>query len=272
MEEMTNTIESLLDVRRAADFERLHHIRAANIPVEELTERMHELGPPEAPIHIFDVEESRTRRAATLLADRGRIIAGVLDASLLAGGLTATGPSMVRLWRPHALLIEALSHIAASPPPSRVALDLACGSGRDAVWLAIEGWKVHAWDILPDALERCADLAMRNGVRVSTSCVDLEAGPDIPVAGFDMVCCFNFLHRPLLRVIANAVRPGGYLAYETFAKPQREMFGKPASDSHLLKTGELAAAFEGWNILVNRVGLTGPRRYASGVIARRPNE
>jgi 2-polyprenyl-3-methyl-5-hydroxy-6-metoxy-1,4-benzoquinol methylase len=263
---------TLLDVRRAYDFERLHHLHAANIPLEELADRMHELPPPHVPIDLFDQEYSRIERASAMLGQRGRIIGCVREVENLIQGPTATGPCTARLWRPHALLVEAIALIEASPPKTRLALDLACGSGRDAVWLALAGWKVQGWDVLPDALGKCADLAARNRVSVEVSCVNVEAEPVITPRAFDLVCCFNYLHRPLFPTLADAVRPGGYIVYETFAKPQCEMFGKPASDTHLLESGELASVFRDWNILVDREGLTGPRRYATGLIAQRPND
>ncbi|NJL30478.1 MAG: class I SAM-dependent methyltransferase [Phycisphaerales bacterium] len=42
-------------------------------------------------------------------------------------------------------------------------MDIACGSGRDAVWLAMQGYEVDGLDVLPDALERASDLAHRHG-------------------------------------------------------------------------------------------------------------
>jgi len=86
---------------------------------------------------------------------------------------------------------------------------------------------------------------------------------------YDLICCFNFLHRPLLPWILGGVRPGGLVVYETFVHPQREMFGKPRRDAHLLKSGELRGYFAGWDVLKYREGLTGPKRHVASVIARR---
>jgi SAM-dependent methyltransferase len=150
------------------------------------------------------------------------------------------------------------------------ALDIACGAGRDAVYLALSGFETHAWDILPDALTRCDDLARRCNVPVRTRLCDAEDPTVFGGEQFDLIACFNFLHRPLMPLIATALRPGGVLVYETFVHPQRDMFGKPTRDSHLLKTGELPTFFPGFEIIVSREGLTGPRRMAASLIARCP--
>jgi hypothetical protein len=92
----------------------------------------------------------------------------------------------------------------------------------------------------------------------------VEGGP------FDMICCFNFLHRPLMPAIAEAVRRGGLVVYETFVHPQGEMFGRPTREAHLLRAGELPGFFAAWELLVLREGLTGPRRFAASLIARKP--
>jgi SAM-dependent methyltransferase len=138
------------------------------------------------------------------------------------------------------------------------------------VTLALAGMEVEAWDHLPEALERCDDLARRNGVAVTTVCHDVEADTAIPSASFDLVICFNFLHRPLMPALAAAVRPGGFVVYETFVEPQRERFGRPRKESHVLRPGELVGWFEGWEVIVSRGGLVGERRIAASLIAMKP--
>src|SRR5262249_12951608 len=155
------------------------------------------------------------------------------------------------------LLVEALPICAQAWDNfrGRRALDLACGTGRDAVHLALSGFDVEAIDILPDALERAADLAQRNRVSVSLRCADLEAGASIAPNAYDLVPVFNFLHRPRTPAIRAAVRPTGFIVFETFLKASRDAFGRPTRDSHLLNPGELAAAFADWRIVAYREGL-----------------
>lgn len=283
---------SVLDVRPAVAFEQLHRAGSTNIPLEELTRRVHELPPRNIPVTIYDENPTRARWAASRLRVRERTVAAVVHGEeWLTQGPTQSGKSLVRLWRPHALLEEAViiarqlwgpqsaalpgPQSAASPgkrsdasPPK--ALDIACGTGRDSVFLALSGFIVEAWDILPDAMERCNELAARNGAVVKTQCRDVEQDLSIPSASYDLVCCFNFLHRPLFSTIQDALRPGGLVVYETFVEPQRSLFGKPGRPAHVLQSGELLAAFSAWEILLYREGLTGPRRIAASLIARRP--
>lgn len=266
----------MLDVRPGAAFEALHRAGSANIPLEELARRIHELPPRDVPLTIFDESRTRARWAASRLRARERVVAAVHHgAAWLGEGPTEGGPSRVRLWRPHGLLFELIElirrdgwlQLGGGARPR--ALDIACGAGRDAVYLALMGFDVEAWDILPDALAMADELAARNGAAIKTARRDVEREPDLGEPAYDLICCFNFLHRPLLPRIAAAIRPGGLVAYETFVEPQREKFGKPSRAAHVLAPGELAAAFADWEILVSREGLTGPRRYAASLIARK---
>lgn len=263
----------LLDVRPSPAFAELHRSGAVNIPLEELARRIHELPPRDAPVRIYDDDATRARWAASRLRARDRTVAEIVyGREWLEAGPTQTGTSQHRLWRPHRLLEEAVNHARRlwGELSGRRALDIACGSGRDAVHLAICGMIVEAWDVLPDALDMCRDLAARNGVSMATRRRDVEANPDLGTETWDMVTCFNFLHRPLLPRIAEGVRTGGLVVYETFVEPQRALFGKPSRPAHVLHPRELAAEFAEWETIVFREGLAGPRRYAASLIARKP--
>ncbi|NUO84745.1 MAG: class I SAM-dependent methyltransferase [Cupriavidus sp.] len=117
-------------------------------------------------------------------------------------------------------------------PGARV-LDLACGGGRHAVWLAARGHQVLAVDRDADAI---AGLPASVVGRVA----DLEQG-DWPLAGeapFDAIVVTNYLHRPLWPQLAAALAPGGCWIYETFAAGN-ETVGKPSRPDFLLRPGEL---------------------------------
>jgi SAM-dependent methyltransferase len=93
------------------------------------------------------------------------------------------------------------------------AVDLACGEGRNAVWLARQGWRVTALDFSPVALARGARLAAEAGVEVDWREVDVERRT-VPEADLVLLA---YLHLPprartgVLRAAAAAVRPGGAL-------------------------------------------------------------
>ncbi len=128
---------------------------------------------------------------------------------------------------------------------------------------------VEAWDHFPEALDRATALARAVGVSLATRLVDIESDGILAREAFDCVVCFNFLHRPLFDAIRRAVRPGGFVIYETFTIAQRERFGKPRRDAHLLMPGELAGYFAAWDIVHEIEGQAGARRMVASVIARK---
>lgn len=258
----------LLDTRPAEAYLAGHDPRAANVPLEELAARVHELPARHALLRVYDEQPVRARWAHSRLRARGFENVVVIDAVDRAAWIG--GRSRVRLWSPHEWLVQALPLIDAAGGGGRRAVDLACGTGRDAVWLAMRGWSVDAWDLLPDAVERAADLARRCGAAIQTRVVDLESASLAAVeAECDLVIAFNYLHRPLFEWIRRGVRPGGWVVYETFVEPQRERYGKPRRREFVLRPGELRERFADWEIVRYVEGPAGPRRIAAGVTARK---
>ena len=97
------------------------------------------------------------------------------------------------------------------------ALDLGCGEGADAIWLAEHGWTVVGVDISETALERAREAARTRGVadRIEFRQLDLARG--VPDGPFDLVSA-QFLHSPvemdrppILRQVARTLAPGGTL-------------------------------------------------------------
>ena len=105
---------------------------------------------------------------------------------------------------------------AAGLQPGR-ALELACGLGHNAIWLALHGWNVDAVDISATGLSRAEDLARHRGAQVNWIAADLDAFVPEPAA-YDLVLVFRFLDRGRLPgIIQEALRPVGRLVYETFS-------------------------------------------------------
>jgi len=117
-------------------------------------------------------------------------------------------------------------------------LDLACGSGRHARWLAAQGWQVAAVDRDPVAL---AHLENVSGVVTLQADLEQDAWP-YPDRRFDGIVVSRYLHRPLLPVLAASLNEGGVLIYETFMDGH-ERFGQPCNPDFLLRSNELLLAF-----------------------------
>ena len=149
--------------------------------------------------------------------------------------------------------------------PGAAVLDVACGHGRHMRWFAQRGHPVTGVDRDPEAIA----VARAWGDAVLA---DIEHGP-WPFADrrFGAVVVTNYLWRPLLPTLLNAVEPGGVLLYETFAQGN-ETVGKPARPDFLLRTGELLALCSGagWRVVAYEDGfLTPPDRFVQRISAVR---
>lgn len=136
-------------------------------------------------------------------------------------------------------------------PLSGDVLDLACGGGRHARWLAGLGYRVEAVDRETGGL---IDLASMAGVTVRTA--DLEGAP-WPYGGhqFSGIVVSNYLYRPRLADLLAALADPGVLIYETFMLGN-ERYGKPSSPQFLLQSQELlrVAADAGLRVLAFEEG------------------
>lgn len=230
---------AVLDARDAEAFARGHLAGAGRIAPDEFRARRAELPPRTTPVTVVHDDPAEARRAASTLALLGYRDVVWLDAPLAAlpGGHADTGPA-ARLWRPSPFL----ERVTPLLPPGR-ALDFASGAGRDAVHLALHGWRAEAWDHDPDALARARALADSAGVAVATRVIELVAAPLPEIAApWDVIVVVRFLHRPLLPWLERALAPGGALVYETFRDGQ-QLHGRPKQARYLLQPGELARAF-----------------------------
>jgi SAM-dependent methyltransferase len=201
-----------------------------HIPLDELEARQHELAPPYVEMQILPTGIEAYYALGWLHA-RGR------RARLADSVPTGASPSArYRLWEPN----EFLQQIAPNLPPGH-ALDLACGAGREAVYLADLGWHVVAVDWLPDALARGRDLQARYApdsppIRWFEADIENDWQPAEP---FDLITCFFFLHRPLIQRISHWLHLGGHFLMETFTVEHRAHFSRPASPERVLRLGEL---------------------------------
>ena len=153
-------------------------------------------------------------------------------------------------------------------PRAGRALDVACGRGRHAVWLAVEGFDVDAVDRDEEAIAALAELARREELSIRARAVDLEGvDADLPSQRYDVIVGVHYLHRPLFPRLIEALRPGGVLVYETFTRAQARR-GRPTNPDFLLEAGELARLVAPLRILAEREGEYDGRDVASVVAMR----
>lgn len=105
--------------------------------------------------------------------------------------------------------------------PKGRALDVAAGSGRNALFLASHGFQVDAIDRDEDKLAALAAAAkQRHLPHVTVKAVDLEREtderPEFPASTYDVILVSFYLHRPLFPWLIDALNPNGVLIYETF--------------------------------------------------------
>jgi len=154
-------------------------------------------------------------------------------------------------------------------PPEGVALDVACGRGRHALWLAAHGFRVDAFDRDPEAVAAVAVEAAARGLAIDARVVDLESGAQaLPADTFDVIVVVHYLHRPLFPALTAALRVGGVLVYETFTRAQARR-GKPTNPAFLLESGELPRLVAPLEILAQREGTFDGRDVAAVVACRR---
>ena len=127
----------------------------------------------------------------------------------------------------------------AIPPAGRV-LDVACGQGRHARFLRDLGHPVVALD-----RDAAALVSLEGETGIEAVQADIESGPwPFAPGNFDALVVTNYLHRPLFPDLIAALRPGGMLIYETFARGN-ERYGRPANPDFLLAPGELLEQLRG---------------------------
>lgn len=141
--------------------------------------------------------------------------------------------------RPHPLLAEN-THLLTGGR----ALDVACGRGQNAIWLAERGYEVLGVDISQNALDAAAAYASERALeeRIRFARVDLDDW-EIPASAFDLICVFRYLDRRLFSAIRAGLRPHGLLFYAT--RHTGALRRNPrANKAFLLSPGELREAFE----------------------------
>ncbi len=125
------------------------------------------------------------------------------------------------------------------------ALDLAAGTGHNAIFLARLGFWVVAVDLSDEAIRRLKDL---KHPYISPVQADLDTFP-LRAEFFDLVICCNFLDRRLFPYLQESLKPEGLLIYESAKETDLDLIDQPRNRDYLLRTNELLHSFLGMRIL-----------------------
>jgi SAM-dependent methyltransferase len=169
------------------------------------------------------------------------------------------GPGMPD--EPSAFLVENKALL----PAEGLALDIAMGNGRNALYLASLGFRVTGVDISRVAVAQCQKKAERLGLAIETIVADLE-GYVLPTDTYDLVVKFHYLQRSLAGPIMQALKRGGILIFESFTIDQLQYGYGPKDPAFLMRPGELREMFSALDTLLHYEGVVegdrGPKAVA----------
>jgi len=156
--------------------------------------------------------------------------------------------------------------------PKGRALDMATGEGRNAVFLAQNGFEVDAVDISEKGLRKARKLAREKGVKVNALLVDLDHY-QIEKDRYDLIANLYFLKRRLIPRIRKGLKKGGKVIFETYLLEHRTLAtGGPKQAKYFLKPNELLRFFKDFRILFYREGIFregGRRKAVASLIAEK---
>ncbi len=166
------------------------------------------------------------------------------------------------------LVVQTARRLAAATGPGK-ALDLACGTGRNALWLAAEGWQVQALDGSAAAIKILRERAREQELTLLAHVADLQSPTfSLPEEEWDLIAICYYLQRNLMGRAKNAVRPGGVLLVIVHITE-----GDEEPTESRLRPGELTQFFSGWEIIHQYEGKPADpahKRAVAEVVARRP--
>ncbi len=139
-----------------------------------------------------------------------------------------------------------LAHAELLPGRGR-SLDVACGTGDNALYLAQRGYTSYGVDGSIEALRHCQRKAIDNRLEVTLFVADLEH-LSLPANSFDVIVVMRYLDRERIPLLKRTLRPEGLLVFKTFN--QNFLKEKPSFPrAYVLDDGELKAWFKNWRCI-----------------------
>ncbi|MGH7783788.1 MAG: class I SAM-dependent methyltransferase [Candidatus Binatia bacterium] len=154
--------------------------------------------------------------------------------------------------------------------PLGEALDIATGQGRNALYLAEQGFAVHAIDISPVALAQARRRAEGKSLSIEWQQADLEQ-IRLPPARYELIVSFNYLQRSLMQQIKTSLKAGGFVIFETYLIDQQSI-GHPKNAAYLLRHNELLEQFRDFRVMFYREGNIsegGEAAFRAGIFAQK---
>jgi tellurite methyltransferase len=165
---------------------------------------------------------------------------------------------------------ESLLAIGHLFPSHGKALDLAGGTGRNALWLCKLGFSTTLLDVSTEALNIAETEATARGLKLQLLKTDLEKKPP-PIGPWDLITIVNYCQTPLYKNVGELLRPGGVIAVVQATTKNLERHKSPSS-RFLLKNNELEKLFGGLTVLHNESGWRDNGRHEITFVAQRNSE
>ncbi|MFQ6005852.1 MAG: class I SAM-dependent methyltransferase, partial [Woeseia sp.] len=159
---------------------------------------------------------------------------------------------------PSALLAQWLPKLKLQESHPR-AIDVACGTGRNAIYLARRGWQVDAIDVSEVALDHLTETATAENLPITCIQTDLEdAAPrpgDVFTADrYDLAVMVRYTNLPLIDTLKGALKAGGYLIVEEHLVTEADVVG-PRNLQFCVAPGALRDAVAGLDVIAYREGI-----------------
>lgn len=159
-------------------------------------------------------------------------------------------------------------------PTGRV-LDLACGAGRNSIFLAGKGYSVDALDFSEEALKIAEARAKDQNLHINWIRADLKEYK-LPKEAYDVVVNSYFHPKDRISMIKNSLKWGGFILLEHHITTEEPEIHGPSSDNHRFKPNELLHLFSDFQILYYEEGLgytDDGRKFANArIVARKVKE